>query len=429
MSPVPGPGPGSGSLPRLLKGLDPGGRALSLAEHIAVHGPLPAGRPGNAPDQALIAEIERSGIRGRGGASFPTGRKMASVAAGRGQRVVLVNGSEGEPVSSKDRLLMTRAPHLVLDGAAVAARAVGASLVIVATKRPAVRPLERAVAERAAAGLDEVGAERSVGPERYLAGEESALVNFLTTGRSVPTQVPPRPYERGVGGRPTLVQNADTVANLALIARHGAAWFRQAGTAGDPGTALITLGGAVERPGVYEVARGTPVAALVGLAGGPSTAVQAVLIGGYAGAWLPAAEAWDAPLDEVALTARHGVLAVGAVTVLPEGVCPVAETSRILRYLADEGAGQCGPCVHGLAAIARAGDGLARGSERRDVVERLERWAGQVEGRGACHHPDGAVRLLRSALRTFRDDVAAHRAGRPCAGAPPAGRARTMVRW
>ncbi|HET9690880.1 MAG TPA: NADH-ubiquinone oxidoreductase-F iron-sulfur binding region domain-containing protein, partial [Acidimicrobiales bacterium] len=231
--------------------------------------------------------------------------------------------------------------------------------------------------------------------------------------------VPPRPYERGVGGRPTLIQNTETVAHLGLVARHGADWFRAVGTPEEPGSTLVTLQGAFRGDGVYEVPRGIRLADLVTLAGGLAAPVQAYLIGGYSGAWLGADDAHDLPLDDPSLAAHGATVGVGVVLALPEAACGVAETARILRYLADETAGQCGPCVHGLAAIAGAADQLARGSAGRDVVERLEAWSWQVTGRGACHHPDGATRMLASALKAFAADVEAHRIGRPCAAAPP----------
>jgi NADH:ubiquinone oxidoreductase subunit F (NADH-binding) len=413
-------------LPRLLEGLHRDGRALSLREHLAYHGPLPpAGR--HSPDTALTDLVERSGLRGRGGANFPSARKLASVAAGRGRRVVVANGAEGEPGSAKDKVLLGQAPHLVLDGAAMAAQAVGAAQVIVAALAPSVPALLSAVSERDAQRIDRVRPVVVTVPDRFIAGEESALVNYLNQGPGLPTFVPPRPYERGVGGRPTLVQNVETLSHMALIARHGPDWFRAIGPPEEPGSTLVTVQGALRHPGVYEVARGMRLSELVRHTGGPTAPIQAFLIGGYAGAWLPADAAWDTPLSDAALREQGGTLGAGVVLAFPAGACGVAETARIMTYLAEESAGQCGPCVHGLAAMARATDELARGTARRDVVERLQNWAWQVAGRGACHHPDGAVRMVASALRTFSTDVSAHRQRHVCPGAkgPQTSAART----
>lgn len=407
MSPPPG-------LPRLLRGAKPDGAALTLREHVAVHGPLPPGG-GRGADEDLIETVRRSGLCGRGGAAFPTGTKLASVAKGRGKRVVVVNASEGEPLSGKDHFLLSRSPHLVLDGAVVAARAVGASRIVVAVKPRSAGSLEVAVEERAAYAVDPIVPEVVTTPSRFIAGEESALVSYLNGGLGLPTFVPPRPYERGVGGKPTLVSNAETLAHLALIARFGEAWFREVGTPAEPGSTLVTISGAVVRPGVYEVARGVQLGEAIEQAGGPARPLQALLVGGYAGAWVDANRAWAAPLSTQGLAPLGGVLAAGVLLAFPKEACGVAETARIASYLATESAGQCGPCVNGLDAIASAAAELARGSARRDVVERLGNWAWQVTGRGACHHPDGAARMIASALRIFWADVAQHRDHRPCA--------------
>lgn len=401
------------ALPRLLRGVSGDGRPLSLRQHIAVHGPLPPGT-GNRPDGTLIDAVRRSGLCGRGGARFPTAVKLASVAGGKGRAVVVANGAEGEPASAKDRTLLTRTPHLVLDGAAVAARAVGAAKVVVAVNPAGAAVMEAAAAERASYGGDPVTPVVVAVPDRFVAGEESALVNFLNRGPGLPTWVPPRPYERGVGGKPTLVSNVETLAHLALIARRGPEWFRAVGTATEPGSTLITVGGAVRRPGVYEVARGVRLVDALDGAGGASSPLQALLIGGYAGCWVKAAAVWDAPLSDEGLATFGGVLAAGVVTAFPAGSCGIAETARIMSYLAAHSAGQCGPCVHGLAAMAATMDQLARGQARRDSVERLGNWAWQVTGRGACHHPDGSARMVTSALKVFSADLAEHRQGRPC---------------
>jgi NADH:ubiquinone oxidoreductase subunit F (NADH-binding) len=248
-------------------------------------------------------------------------------------------------------------------------------------------------------------------PDRFLAGEETALVRFLGGGPLKPTLTPPRPAERGVRRRPTLVQNVETLAHVALIARHGPAWFRRLGTAAHPGSALVTLGGAVARPGVYEVALGMPVAQLIELSGNH----RALLVGGYHGSWLTPEAVASARLDDASLRRRGATLGAGALSVLPVDACAVSEVARVVRWMADETAGQCGPCVHGLDAIAAALATVREGAADRDVLARLERWGGQVEGRGACRHPDGVVRFLRSALAVFAREFEDHRRHGPCA--------------
>ena len=396
---------------RLLSGpVGPG--AESLSQHVTRLGRRPTG------GSWLIDVLEASNLRGRGGAAFPTGRKWRSVAAGtNGAPVVVVNLAEGEPASFKDRTLGALRPHLILDGAALAVESVAASRAIVYVGRAhtaAREALRLAARERRRLHADECRFDIVDAPDRYVAGETSALVNRLNGGPAKPTMTPPRPHEVGVLGRPTLIQNAETMAHVALIARYGADWFRQVGTPGSPGTALVTVLGAVVRPGVIEVDRGATVGAVIEAAGGLARAPQAVLLGGYFGTWLPVVESWNLRLDDQEL-AHHGTsLGCGVVMVLPAGLCGVAETARILRYLAGESAGQCGPCVFGLDWIASAIERAARG--RADASERdhLVRWAGQVAHRGACHHPDGAVRLLHSAMRVFERDLTLHLAKHPC---------------
>ena len=396
-------------VPRLLAGIHHG-RAVALVEHLARHGRLERAA-------SLHALLDASGLQGRGGAAFPVARKVAAVAARRGKPVVVVNAAEGEPLSGKDKVLLRHVPHLVLDGAVALAAELGTSDVVVAVARAArteAGVLAGAVEERRARGLDgRVRIEIVAAPDRFVAGEETALVQHLNGGAAVPTFVPPRPSERGVDGRPTLVQNAETVAHVALIARHGAAWFRRAGTVAEPGTALFTVSGAVRRPGVHEAELGIPLLDLLDLAGGAAAQPQAVLLGGYFGTWFSAADARELTLDDGCLAARGGALGARAVFMLREHVCGVAESARVVRYLAEQSAGQCGPCVHGLAAIAGALERTAR-LEAADERARIARWCDQVDGRGACRHPDGAVRFVASALRVFAPEFDAHGRQRRC---------------
>ena len=227
--------------------------------------------------------------------------------------------------------------------------------------------------------------------------------------------MPPRPDEKGVYGRPTLVLNVETLAHMALIGRHGAHWFRALGSLSEPGSTLVTARGALRYPAVYEVALGTPVSQLVAMAGGLTMPVQAFLVGGYGGTWVDAADAWDAPLSEEGLAPVGGSLGVGLVFAFPQQACGVRETARVLGFLARAGARQCGPCANGLPAMAGAMADLAREVTGPGVVHQLQMWSWQVAGRGACRHPDGAVRMLGSALKVFSADIARHRDRVGCA--------------
>jgi NADH:ubiquinone oxidoreductase subunit F (NADH-binding) len=403
------------STSRLLDELRPADGWTSLADHRRRYRRPPA--PGRRADGGLIAEVEQAGLTGRGGAGFPTAKKLAAVASARGRPVVVVNGSEGEPASGKDGVLLGRAPHLVLDGALWAAAAVGADQVVVAVDRAqgeALAAVRRAAAEREAE-LGPFSLRIAAAPHRYVAGESSALVQWIDGGPAMPTMRPA--HTKGVGGRPTLVQNAETLAHLAQIANRGPEWFRAVGTVEEPGTVLVTVSGAVARPSVVEIALGTPVAEIVHQAGGPTGPLQALLVGGFYGTWVPAAPGLAAPFSRAGLRPLGSDPGAGVVIALPAAACGVVETSRLLAWFASESAGQCGPCAFGLPALAGAMAALAAGRASADDVARLRRWAGEIEGRGACHHPDGAVGLLRSALGVFAEDVRRHAVGVSCAPA------------
>jgi NADH:ubiquinone oxidoreductase subunit F (NADH-binding) len=329
--------------------------------------------------------------------------------------VVLVNGTEGEPASYKDKLLLVHQPHLVIDGALIAAAAVGAGRVVIGVEEDAfeaLRALRRALGERGAEPAG-VPVEVVATPSGYVSGEESALVSFVNGGPAKPT-APPRPFEKGVGRRPTLVSNVETLCHLAQIARNGATWFRGSGTAEEPGTALVTVSGAVERAGVIEVPIGTPLSTIVERAG-PLGAVGAALVGGFFGTWVPAAQ-FGLAFSREGLGQVGASPGAGVVIVVGEGACGLSETARIMAWYAGQTAGQCGPCVFGLPAMAGEMAALCHGPVPAEGLLRLRRWAAQVEGRGACRHPDGSVRLLRSALAAFPGDVEAHLGGRPCPG-------------
>jgi NADH:ubiquinone oxidoreductase subunit F (NADH-binding) len=408
------------ALPRLLRGVGEH-QMRDLRAHLEVHGPLGDLRD-RAPEQ-ILAAVESSGLRGHGGAAFPAARKMRAVAARRKPKIVVANGTEGEPTSKKDRVLLREAPHLVLDGAALAARAVGASRAILAVSladERGARALSAALEERRVAGLARSEPEFTLvrTPERYLAGQETALVDYLSGGPGLPV-FGVRPFERGVDGRPTLVQNVETLAHVGLIGRHGGQWFRGLGTQAFPGSTLLTVGGAASAPGVYEIAHGMPLSELLEHVGAQRGAP--LLIGGYFGTWVPASAVGDLRLAGDDLARYGAALGAGVIVVLPADACPVAETVRVTDWFDAQGAGQCGPCVNGLAAMSYTVAAVAAGTATRVDLTDLDRWTRELPGRGACHHPDGASRFLASALRVFAaefQDHARHGACERCAAEP-----------
>ena len=384
----------------------------TYAEHHALLGDLP-----RTELPALVALVDEAGLTGRGGAGFPTARKLAAVAAApraagtrRRGPVVVGNGMEGEWLSHKDRLLLQRAPHLVLDGLDLLADALGASRRVVA------------VGERTDPGAVRSAAGDRPGPPAevralgggFVGGQESAVVSQLDGGPAVPRDPHTPVWRRGVGGRPTLVVNVETLAHLALISRRGSAWFRSVGTRADPGTFLASISGSVPSlvtsPGVLEVARGTSVGTVLAAAGTDLDRTRAVLVGGYHGAWLDRADL-DAPLSASGLAPYGAAVGAGVLLALDQADCPLAAAAEVTTYLAAQTAGQCGPCVNGLPRMA---DTLHRlsvpGADPRLVAE-VERLRGLVVGRGACAHPDGTARLVVSALGVFADHVGDHLEG------------------
>jgi len=394
------------------------GHPTDLAGHVAALGPapLPSGRV-RGWREWFVAVLEASGLAGRGGAGFPTAIKLAVAHAAGAGGTVVVNAMEGEPASDKDKLLLLRAPHLVLDGAQLLAAATGARRIIVAVpeghrREHIAAAIVTAMAERAGSAHAPVTEELVRPPDRFIGGEESALATWIDAGRSLPTFRPDKGNALRIGRKGALVQNAETLAHVAMIARTGPDAFRAHGLVEDPGTSLITVSGAVENPGVVEIDRGTSLSDIAGRAttlGAP----QAMLVGGYGGAWV-GPQQFATPYASLSLRAVGATAGVGIVIALGHEACGLMETARIVHYLAGQSAGQCGPCVYGLPAIADDVTRLARGGAEPGLMERVERRLAEVDGRGACRHPDGAVNLVRSALRVFAADVRSHTAGAPC---------------
>jgi len=398
-------------LPRLLPPPE-SKKAQDWYAHADRHGRLPyRDRPG-----LLIKDLETAGLTGRGGAAFPVHRKLQAVleAADKRRRIpaVIANGAESEPASDKDATLLWLSPHLVLDGLQLVAEAVGADTAVLYThvnrEHDVGRRLTEALQARQAAGVDRVPVQLAQAPSRFLSGQETALVNHLAGGPAIPTFMPPRITERGLNGVPTLVQNVESLAHLALIARKGPRWFRSVGTETEPGSMLATIRRADGRPRIIEVPLGIPLKDLTG----EINPASAVLIGGYHGTWLTGSEAMELTLDNRSLAPAQARVGAGIVITLPPDRCGLVETANVVRYLALESAGQCGPCLNGLPRIAAALAEIAGGRARLQTVADVERWAGLVAGRGACHHPDGTVRFVRSALRTFAAELDLHQRGR-----------------
>lgn len=359
---------------------------LSLAAHTNAYGPLPEA-------SGLLDRVHAAGLRGRGGAAFPTAVKMQAVRSAGRSAIVVGNGAEGEPASAKDRSLLAYSPHLVLDGLQLAATVVGAREAYLAVTSGA-HAVQAAVNER----RDRVRVTVVTVDDRFLIGEETALVSAIEGGRGLPRGRRVPVYQRGVFGRPTLVQNVETLARLAVIARYG----------GSADRFLATVSGGVRAPGVLDVVAGQSISSVLAAAGGPSEPLSAVLVGGYHGGWVPAA-AFDTPLSSDALQPFGASVGAGVVVAFPASRCGIVEAARVASYLAVQSARQCGPCLNGLPALADQLAAVARGHADARGVQAL---AELVAGRGSCHHPDGVVRFVRSALSVFAAEVTIHVAGR-----------------
>ncbi|WP_459545500.1 NADH-ubiquinone oxidoreductase-F iron-sulfur binding region domain-containing protein [Nocardia sp. X0981] len=422
--------PYPGTEPRLLR---TGGGVESADEYRASGGYRALG-----PVQALTEAVEHSGLRGRGGAAFPFavkvrgvragGRAGAGAPAGWTETVVVANGEEGEPASFKDRWLLRNRPHLVLDGMRLAAALVGA-------RRGYVYVSDPESARSAEAALAELGGALPGGPEvtvvrvaaGYVAGEETAAVRAINGGPAVPTDKPPRPFEAGVAGLPTLVSNVETLANLPFLDRWGTDAFRATGTPLSPGTFLATVTAAGRPPVLYELPHGLPFADLLALHGTAETELRGALIGGYFTGLLGRG-VLELTLDHESLRQAGAGLGCGAIALLTTE-CPVAVAAAVLNYFDRENAGQCGSCFNGTAAMAAAVTALAEGRAGADDLRRVRRWSTVLRGRGACGTLDAACDTAAGLLDRFPREVAAH-LGKPCpecAAGPAPGRAPYRV--
>lgn len=354
---------------------------------------------GPAVDSAdFLAELEKSGLRGRGGAGFPAYRKFAAVAQAGGESVVVANGHEGEPASVKDRWLLTHRPHLVLDGLLIAAEVTRSSEAIVYVSDPdAVVAVDRAIRDVVLAGLvpDGLTLRSHQGANTYVAGEESAVCQSINGFAAKPTSKPPRPFQSGVRGLPTLISNVETLAHVAWIKRFGVDEFVTVGSGTSGGTALFTLTGAVETPGIYEMSLGSTMADLLS-AGSATDRVGGLMIGGWFGGVLSGDHS-DLVCCYDAVRAAGSGLGCAAITVLGDNDDLVAIAGELSAWFQSESAMQCGVCVSGTSAISRTFRQVLSGDTSPVHPENLLRWGSSLSGRGACAFIDGASTLARTA--------------------------------
>ena len=382
--------------PVLLAGIADG---PGLTAHRDRLGPAPT------PHVETLVEMARAvDLRGRGGAGFPFAIKLA--AAARRKAVVVVNASEGEPASHKDAALITCSPHLVLDGAAAVAHALGTREVHIAvpSEHPSIRlVIETALRERATAG-ERLKVRLHDAAPRFVAGQAQAVLQLLAGRDNLPVTAWKPEAVSGHRSRPTFLSNAETFAHIGHLARVGSQGYAAHGTADEPGTTLLTLRGDGWDPEVREVAFGTPLDEVLDEA----EMTRPLLLGGYHGTWLTPAQLRGLAVSRIDIAAAGATLGAGVMLPLAEGWCPLVRTAALVDYLAGQSAGRCGPCLNGLPAMADAVGALVHGG---GPVRRVEELCGLVVRRGACAHPDGTARLVTSMLQRFPEEVDSHSLG------------------
>ncbi|NOX44283.1 MAG: 4Fe-4S dicluster domain-containing protein [Caldiserica bacterium] len=391
-----------------------------------------------APEE-VIEEVKRSGLRGRGGAGFPTGRKWELCRRVPGdKKYVVCNADEGDPGAYMDRSVLEGNPHAVIEGMIIGAYAVGADegYVYVRAEYPlAVEHLRTAIAQAEELGLlgDHIlGTGFSFrlhvfeGAGAFVCGEETALIASIEGRRGQPRPRPPYPVESGLFGKPTVINNVETWANVPHIIGKGADWFRSLGTEGSPGTKIFSLTGRVRNTGLVEVPMGTTLRELIfGIGGGPPEGrrFKAVQIGGPSGGCLPE-ELLDLPIDYESLTGAGAMMGSGGMVVLDEGTCMVELARFFLEFTQAESCGQCPPCRIGTKRMLEILERITRGRGRPGDLELLEELAWGVREASLCGLGRTAPNPVLTTLRYFRTEYEAHLAGR-C----PAGICRDLIAY
>lgn len=360
----------------------------------------------------LKRQLAETEIYGRGGAGFPLSKKIEAYQRFSGNLVVVANGTESEFLSRKDTALLTRHPHLVIDGLTILATSLGA-----ATGFIHLKPSNSAVASVVVSALEErrgfdpikIETSASNPTVGYPSGVESAVISAVDGSGGKPIFLPDRPITKGIKRRPTLVSNVETLAQLALLARFGANWYSGIGTGAESGTRLLTITNSAGRSAVVEVEAGLGAADLLEALSINLEKTSSVLLGGYFGRLIPPGHLKDLIISAPAL--KNMGLGLGAGVIAVSSCCPITETFEIIRYLASQSSGQCGPCFNGLPELASLWNTLSRSGNVAKVVDEVNRVSALVMGRGGCAMPDGAVMLSQSSLRYFGNELDIHRHG------------------
>ena len=385
----------------------------------------------NLTAEAVLNEVSDSGLQGRGGAGFPTGKKWAFTSKCTEQpHYVVLNGGEDEPGSKKDRLLMENLPHLVIEGVILASYAVSASkayLYINREYKDATQSTMDALAEAREAGYWGDGISGSSfsleilltpAPPNYVAGEDTAALEVIEDKQPIPRQKPPFPATAGLFGKPTAVNNVETFANIAPIIARGSEWYRSVGTAESPGTMIFSLNEDVNRPGIYELPFGTPLRFLIEDCGGGAKngkSIRAILPGGPSSAFLPP-DKMDVPLDHNSVRAAGSTIGCGVIRLVTEGTCIVEEVLKIAEFFAKECCDQCPACrmeTNMLVAILKK---VQAGQGNESLLDQFSKVISFNKGKGFCNLINMPGPPIESAVNLFRSDFEFHLANGHCPG-------------
>ncbi|NBD95527.1 MAG: NADH-quinone oxidoreductase subunit NuoF [Gammaproteobacteria bacterium] len=372
------------------------------------------------PPEDIIETVKRSALRGRGGAGFPTGLKWSFMPrSAPGQKYLLCNSDESEPGTCHDRDILRFNPHSVLEGMAIAAYSMGATVAYNYLRgefhhEPFER-IEQALAEAREAGylgenvLDsgvDMEIHNILGAGAYICGEETALMESLEGKKGQPRFKPPFPANFGIYGKPTTINNTETLASVPAIMRKGADWFLELGKPNNGGPKVFSVSGHVEKPGNFEIPLGTPFSELLDMAGGmrKGNELKGVIPGGSSMPVLPAETMMDITMDYDALQKAGSGLGSGAVIVMDETTCMVAACTRIARFYYAESCGQCTPCREGTGWMYRVLQRIMKGQGRMEDIDLLASAAGQIEGHTICAFGEAAAWPVQGFLRHFRHE-------------------------
>lgn len=375
------------------------------------------------PPQDILAEVKLSGLRGRGGAGFPTGLKWSFIAQGQDQqKYVICNSDEGEPGTCKDRDILRYNPHQLIEGMAIAAYALGATVGYNYIRGEFWEPFQRceaALEEARAAGLlgqDILGSGVAVdiyntlGAGAYICGEETALMESLEGKKGQPRFKPPFPAHFGLYGQPTTINNTETFASIPMIIAKGGQWFLELGRPNNGGTKIFSVSGHVNRPGNFEVPLGTPFATLLEMAGGVrgGRTLKAVIPGGTSMPVLPGDIMMDTDMDYDSLVKAGSMLGSGAVIVMDDQTCMVGALERISKFYEEESCGQCTPCREGGKWLLKMVGRIEAGKAQPGDLERLRSVAKNIEGRTICAFGEATAWPVLSFLKHFYDEFEYH---------------------